>query len=204
MMNENNCFCDLAPFYALGLLNQPEKEWVEQQVALYPELEEELAAYGAAVTALPYSVPPMPMAEDLKGRLLERLELDPPDLDPLPESSPQPFLMVRSQDLNWQPHLIPGIQIAIVHADSVTRELAGFLKAEPGVRYPYHRHAATEEMFMLEGDLVVGDEVFGPGDYIRFLPGTAHAPYTHHGCKFFFHASMDNEYPQDVASGVLS
>jgi quercetin dioxygenase-like cupin family protein len=194
MTNENYCFCDLAPFYALGLLSQPEKEWVEQQVIAYPELAEELALYTAAMTALPYSVPPLPLAEDLKGRLFDRLELNPPDLEP-PEPSPPSFQAVRSQDLNWQPHFTPGVQVAIVYANEVTRELVGFLRAEPGVRYPYHRHVATEELFMLEGDLVIGEEVFGPGDYIFSSADTAHAPYTHGGCKFFFRASMDNEYP---------
>lgn len=202
MTNENYCFCDLAPLYALDVLSQQEKEWVEQQVAINPNLAEELAVYEAAVTALPYEAAPMPMVGDLKERLFERLKLAPPDLDSLPEPDLQPFLAVRSQDLNWQPHLIPGVEVAIVHTDEVTRERVGFLRAEPGVRYPYHRHAATEELFMLEGDLVIGDEVFRPGDYIRSLSGTAHAPYTHYGCKFFFRVSMDNEYLQDIASGV--
>jgi hypothetical protein len=202
MTNENYCFCDLAPFYALDVLSQQEKGWVEQQVAINPDLAEELAAYGAAVTALPYETPPMPMAGDLKERLFERLQLASPDLDSLPEPALQPFLAVRSQHLVWQPHSTPGVQIAIVHTDEIKREVVGFLKAEPGVRYPYHRHAAIEELFMLEGDLVIGDEVFGSGDYIRSLPGTGHAPYTVDGCKFFFHTSMDDDYPQDVAFGV--
>ncbi|MGI0484227.1 cupin domain-containing protein [Pantanalinema rosaneae CENA516] len=92
--------------------------------------------------------------------------------------------------------------MAIVHRDEVKRELAGFLRAEPGVRYPFHRHAAIEEIFMLEGDLVVGDEVYGAGDYIRSHPGSSHAPYTNGGCRFFFHTSIDDEYPE--LTGVAS
>ncbi len=208
MTNEHYCFCDLAPFYALDVLSPQEKEWVEQQVAANPELAAELVTYGSAVGALAYSVPFPPMAMDLKERLFERLQLDwpePPNQgeEPVAEASVQPFLAVRSQDLNWQPHTIPGVQVAIVHRDLVKQEVVGFLKADPGVRYPYHRHAAVEELFLLEGDLVVGDTVFSPGDYIRSLPGSEHAPYTVEGCRFFFRTSMDDDYP-DVPSTQLS
>jgi anti-sigma factor ChrR (cupin superfamily) len=86
--------------------------------------------------------------------------------------------------------------IAIVHRDEIKRELVGFLQAEAGVRYPCHRHAAMEEIFMLEGDLVIGDEVYGAGDYILSHPGSSHTPYTQGGCRFFFHTSMDDEYPE--------
>jgi hypothetical protein len=198
MTHDNDCFCDLAPLYALDLLCQQDTAWVEQQVADCPDLAEELADYEAAVTALAYSAPPQPMADDLKTRLFDRLGLELSGEVPS-EPLPKEFLAVRSQDLKWQPHLIPGVQIAILHTDEVKREIVGFLKAEPGVRYPYHRHAATEELFMLEGDLLIANEVFGPGDYIRSRPGSAHAPYTHGGCRFFFRASMDNEYPEETA-----
>lgn len=107
--------------------------------------------------------------------------------------------LVRSQDLDWTPHATPGVTVAIVHRDEVKRELVGFLQAEPGVRYPFHRHAAIEEIFMLEGDLVVGDEVYSAGDYIRSHPGSSHAPYTNGGCRFFFHTSID----QDLRSWTI-
>jgi anti-sigma factor ChrR (cupin superfamily) len=193
---ENDCFCELAPFYALGLLSEPEQVWVEQQVAECPDLAEELVAYESAVTAIPYSVPTLPLAGDVKERLFERLGLEPTPSETVDERTPASFLAVRSQDLNWQPHSVPGVAIAIVHTDVSKREIVGFLRAEPGVRYPFHRHAAIEEIFMLEGDLVIEDRVYGAGDYIRSSPGSAHAPYTKGGCRFFFHTSMDDEYPR--------
>ena len=56
---------------------------------------------------------------------------------------------------------------------------------------------------LLEGDLVIGEEVFGAGDYIRSLSDSGHAPYTEGGCRFFFHTSLDDEYPE-VQSYALS
>lgn len=189
------CFCELAPLYALDLLSEEERVWVQQQVSDCPDLAVELANYQSAVTAIPYSVPSLPIAENLKERLFERLELESPSEFFQPEIPPKSPLAVRSLDLNWQPHTVPGVVIAIVHTDEVKREIVGFLRAEPGVHYPFHRHAAREEIMMLEGDLVVGDEVYGAGDYLRSHPGSSHAPHTNNGCKFFFHTSMDDEYP---------
>lgn len=204
MDTEHNCFCELAPLYALDLLNEQEKAWVEQQVAECPDLAEELSGYQSAVTALPYSVPALSMAEDLKERLLTGLNLEVPSSDPIPAPVSPAYVAIRSQDLNWQPHPIPGVMVAIVHRDEVKREIVGFLRAEPGVRYPWHRHAAIEEIFMLEGDLVIEDEVYGAGDYIRSSSGSSHAPYTNYGCRFFFHTSIDDEYPELPANTAVS
>ncbi len=199
MKSENYCFCELAPLYALDMLNESENAWVEQQLAKFPELGEELAEYQSAVTAIPYSAPQIPMAADLKNRLFERLELDSPPAVPVNNLTvPPEFLAVRSQDLNWRSHRVPGVTVAILHIDEIKREIVGLLRAEPGVHYPIHRHVAVEEIYMLSGDLIVGDRVYGAGDYIRSQPGSVHGPHTNGGCMFLFHTSMDDEYP-DVA-----
>ncbi len=195
---ENQCFCELAPLYALNLLSEPEQHWVEQQLAASPELTEELAEYETAVTAIPYSTPVMPMTGDLKARLFNRLELD------LPESQPNPnpisYQAVRSPELEWRSHTVPGVEIAMLHTDLVKREIVGVFRAEPGMQYPMHRHAAFEEIYMLQGDLVVDDAVYCAGDYIRSQPGSSHQPYTVGGCMFFFRTSMDDEYPDLVTA----
>lgn len=188
------CFCELAPLYSLDLLSEEEKIWVEQQVFNCPELAEELEFYQSTVAVIPYSVPSLSIASELKNRLFDRLELDLPQNNPVVKKITTNYQSVRSQDLDWQPHSTPGVTIAIVHLDQVKREMVGFLRAEPGVNYPLHRHAAQEEILMLEGDLIIGDEVYGAGDYIRSDPGSSHAPYTTSGCQFFFHTSMDDEY----------
>ncbi|QLE59554.1 anti-sigma factor [Nostoc sp. TCL26-01] len=205
MNTENYCFCELAPLYALDLLDEREQIWVEQKLAECPELAEELAEYQSAVTAIAYDTPHVPIAIDLKNRLFARLELDNPEPQavdhPIPDS---PFFAVRSQELNWQPHDTPGVSIAIIHTDEVKREIIGVFRAEAGVYYPIHRHAAIEEIYLLSGDLVVDNQVYGPGDYIRSEPGSVHSPHTNSGCMFFFHTSMDDEYPQRIPSLVTS
>lgn len=83
--------------------------------------------------------------------------------------------------------------IARLHIDLVEREAVGLFRAEPGVRYPLHHHANVEEIFMLQGDLILGNKVYGSGDYIRSVPSSTHAPETHGGCMFFFRTSLHDE-----------
>lgn len=70
---EHHCFCELAPLYALDLLDRSEQSWVEAKIVDDPDLAEELADYQIAVGLIPYGAKMMPMAVDLK----DRLELDP-------------------------------------------------------------------------------------------------------------------------------
>jgi hypothetical protein len=202
-----HCFCDLAPLYVLDLLSDKERDWVEAQAAADPDLAGELEELKQSVTAIPYGISTPPLADDLKNRLFQRLELPEPDqrdvLEPpvIPDSPPAlenlgSFFSIRAEDMQWEPQPTPGIEIAWLRKDIVQREAVGVLRAGPGVQYPLHRHAGVEELFMLAGDLVDGETVYGPGDYIRSERESAHAPYTEQGCMFFFHTSMDDDYPE--------
>jgi quercetin dioxygenase-like cupin family protein len=197
MNNENYCFCELAPLYVLDLLNDSERLWVEEQLIEHPELAEELAEYATAVTAIPYGVNIVPMAENLEDRLFASLELPQSPSEPILQSPGNilpSLLSIRKEDMHWQPHRIPGVEIAILRRDEIQREIIGLFRAAPGVTYPLHRHATDEDIFMLEGDLLIEDKVYGAFDYIHSEAGSVHAPHTNGGCMFFFRTSMDNQY----------
>ncbi len=70
-------FHELAPLYALDLLDVEERLWVKAQLGDCPDLAQSLANYQAAVELMSYSAPTVTMAADLKDRLFERLNLDP-------------------------------------------------------------------------------------------------------------------------------
>jgi hypothetical protein len=192
------CFCELAPLFALNLLTDDERQWVEQQILDCPELAEELEQYQLGVTAVPYGADLAPLSGAVKDRLFAGLGLVIPD-KPEPESESiercWPFMALRSNELQWVPHFFPKAKYAILHADPVTRECVGLLQAEAGLEYPSHRHAGTEEIYMLSGDLKLEGTTYYAGDYIRSAPGSTHAPaHSVDGCMFFFRSSMDDEY----------
>jgi anti-sigma factor ChrR (cupin superfamily) len=201
MIPDHRCFCELAPLYALDLLDLEERLWVEAQVLECPDLAEELASYQVAVGLIPYGAEPMPMAADLKDRLFDKLGLEPvaaardlpPEIQPVAPQDP-PLFALRSQDLQWQPHRTEGVQVVHLLLDSDRRQRSLLVKAAAGVVYPLHRHQGIEEIYMLEGELVINGEVYLAGDYIRSYPNSIHAPSTSTGCMFLIHACIDDEY----------
>jgi anti-sigma factor ChrR (cupin superfamily) len=206
MTSTQYCFCELAPLYVLGMLNESERDWVDRQIIETPELAEELSQYEVAVTALTYDVAPVEIAEDLKDQLFQNLGLALPEkLSAASERQQEnPFLSIRFQDIKWQKHSVPGVEICIFYTDSLSKRVSGALKAAPGMHYPLHQHAGVEEIYMLSGDLRIGSEVYGAGDYIRSQPGSAHAPKSHNGCMFFFNTSMDDDYCKHRITESLS
>lgn len=202
MNSTHYCFCELAPLYALDLLNKDERNWVEAQLVETPELAEELIEYQVAANALPYAIESMELDSGLKGRLFDRLELDPPEdcalvNEPVSPNN-NPFSSIRFQDIAWQSHPVPGVEISIFYTDLVSRRTSGILKASPGMKYPLHRHGGVEEIYMISGDLTIGNEKYGAGDYIRSHPGSVHNPHSRDGCLFFFNTSMDDKYFETV------
>lgn len=197
MNSDRRCFCELAPLYALDLLDLEERLWVETQVLECPDLAEELTSYQAAVGLLPYAAPPMPMAADLKDRLFDRLGWDAIETEAItpPTVSPDPAMFaVRSEDRQWQPHRMPGVEVAVLFDDPVNRMRSLVVKVAAGVTYPLHQHHGIEEIYMLEGELDLLGEIYQAGDYIRSAPHSCHAPSTNTGCMFLIRACMDDNY----------
>jgi len=217
---EHRCFADLVPLAALDLLNQQDQLWCEAQMQALPELAAELEEFQRTVGAIAYSAPTVTMAADLKNRLFQCLGVDFPsaslampnlEVTEAPDTIPVPSQLIQfatgdrlqMRQLNWQPHAVAlGVEIACLHLDHAKRTVVGFLKASAGVHYPLHRHASTEELFMLAGDLTVGDRVYGCGDYIRSEPGSVHAPFTVGGCMFFYRTSLDDEILDELTVGI--
>ncbi|WP_373539089.1 cupin domain-containing protein [Chamaesiphon sp.] len=212
-MNDHRCFCDLAPLYALDLLDLEERLWVEAQILECPDLADELASYQAAVGVIPYGAAIVPMAADLKQRLFDRLaapvdellSTDPVDIRPNPqpeiqsaEQSEPTMVVVRSGDLEWYPYQTEGVEVAMLYLDPVNRMCSAIVKAADGIIYPLHQHCGIEEIYMLEGELEIGGQVYLAGDYIRSYPNSVHPPATTKGCKFFIRASLDDCYDENL------
>jgi ChrR Cupin-like domain len=224
-LQDSDCLCDLAILQALDLLDNCQHQQIEDYLSESPELAQELAWEFAqldnAVAAIPYGAAIVPMAGDLKQRLFDRIGETLPE-ETLPEDTltedtlPKPKtpaavdldaetlaasvamqpLIVRSEQVRWAPHSVPGVEVGGLYLNKQTREVSCFVKITPGVRYPLHQHAGAEEVLVLEGDLVVGDVVCLAGDYIRSAPGSAHDPITYNGCKLFIRSSLDDRMLQ--------
>ena len=192
----------LAALQTLDTIDESESLALEEILKKSPELESELTAFEATIAAIAYTIPPVSVASDLKNRLFQRIvELSPtpaetvnsePVSEPNSNSNPPHFIR-RSHEVKWKPFGVTGISIGRLFTDKEKREITCLMRLEPGIEFPLHRHAGVEEIFMLEGDLVVEGEVCHQGDYIRSLPGSTHSPITRGGCLLLVKSSVDNE-----------
>jgi quercetin dioxygenase-like cupin family protein len=181
----------LAALQALDTLDESERRVLAEKLQASPELQSELAAFETAISAIAYTAPAVPVAPDLKNRLFQRIAELPIVASPT-ENNP-PSLIVRSQNVKWRPYSVPGISIGKLYLDKKKREITCLMRLEPGVTFPLHRHADSEEVFVLEGDLTVEGEVCYQGDYIRSVPGSIHSPVTEGGCLLLIKSSTNNE-----------
>ncbi len=177
MDDEDPCFCELAPLYALGVLSEEEQAWVDQQAQTDPDLAEELAQYQHLISLLAYSLPPEPVPTSLRTRLLESLGQESPALQ-----------------LAWRPYGIPGIEAAVLHLDRRGREVSCLARLQPGTIYPTHRHGGPEEILVLEGELVIEGCIYGQHAFIRSELGSVHQIESPRGCLCFIRTSLDNQF----------
>lgn len=191
----------LAALRALDTIDESESRALEEKLQESPELQSELDAFEAAVGAIAYTAPLVPVSPNLKHRLFQRIAEF--SLTPTEEINSQPVIpvagnntpsvIVRSQNVKWRKYTVAGISFANLYVDREKREFTCLMRLEAGVEFPLHRHGGVEEVFMLEGDLEVEGELCYPGDYIRSFPNSIHGPVSHNGCLLLVKSSLDNE-----------
>ncbi|MEG5207820.1 cupin domain-containing protein [Microcoleus sp. ARI1-A1] len=181
----------LAALQALDTLDESESRAFAEKLKESAELKNELAAFEAAIAAIAYTAPPVPVAPELKNRLFQRIAELPIVTSPTENNTPS--LIVRSNDVKWKSYGVPGMSIGKLYIDKKKREITCLMRLEPGVKFPLHRHAGSEEVFVLEGDLIVEGEVCHQGDYIRSVPSSIHSPITEGGCLLLIKSSTNNE-----------
>jgi anti-sigma factor ChrR (cupin superfamily) len=72
----------------------------------------------------------------------------------------------------WE-EVAPGISCKLLSSDSQRDRVSMLVRLAPGVEYPPHSHAGTEELHLLEGELWINDRKLFPGDYNKATAGTA-------------------------------
>jgi anti-sigma factor ChrR (cupin superfamily) len=169
--------------YALHALAADEVPAIEAHVAQCAECREALASLRAVVESLvawPTDVlrPPTPLWD----RLAERIGVEtghPRER----RSAPEPA---------WE-DVSPGISVKVLAMDPDNRRVTMLVRLAPGTDYPPHRHAATEELHLLDGELMIDDRKLQPGDYSRAEPGTVdHRVWSETGCTCVLITSLDD------------
>ena len=166
---------------ALGSMTAAEQSAFEKHLATGCVVcSRDLRATLATVGELALAADPVRPPAGLRERLLSRARSE---LAERPGNSPeQPgivldrngLLIVRSSSMEWIEGPMPGIRLKRLSNNRVKDRHTLLVEMKPGTRYPRHRHAAAEELYLLAGDLCVEGVRMGPGDYCRGEAGTVH------------------------------
>ena len=85
----------------------------------------------------------------------------------------RPLVEPAIQDEPGMSEPAPGISCKVLATDFERRRLSLLVGLAPGVEYPPHTHAGVEQLYLLRGELWIGDRKLFPGDYNRAERGTA-------------------------------
>ena len=143
--------------FALRALPPHEAAAEEAHLSACSACREELESLRPVIDAFvswPTDVlrPPTPLWD----RLAERIGADPRE----DAQAPLPVWL----EPEWE-EVAPGISCKLLATDAEQDRVSMLVRLAPGVAYPPHRHAGTEELHLLEGELYIEDRKLLPGDY---------------------------------------
>lgn len=190
---------ELAALHSLDLLSPEEETDMEDFLTDCPEFADEIAKFEATVASLAYSVPPMPMADDLKARLFAKIDLE---SSQVANNRPFPFSIEDLKKLaeklsSWKPMLGVEAMMAVFEVNKETQEKSYFIRTEKAVKFPSHGHSIGEELLVLEGDVLAEGKVHTTGDRIYCDSGCTHEPETLGPCLVFGRTSIDDQIFSD-------
>ncbi len=157
---------ELTLLYALRALPAGEIGAVEDHLAACVECQQELAAVRPVIDALvSWPTDVLRPTGSLWDRLANRIagETGQAPVTPAPQRPAEP---------DWE-EAAPGIFCKLLATDTQKERVSMLVRLAPGAAYPPHRHAGVEELHLLDGELIVDDKRFSPGDYYRAELGSA-------------------------------
>ena len=89
--------------------------------------------------------------------------------------------------VRWEPLVEKGVSYngvfvkSLRYDEATKRSKTILLKFEAGGSYPYHNHPGGEEIFVMEGKVVIEGAELAAGDYLYTPPGYRHAVQTDTG-----------------------
>jgi anti-sigma factor ChrR (cupin superfamily) len=156
---------ELVSVYALRALPAMEASAVEAHLAVCSRCRSELATLRPVVERFAgWPVDVLRPSSSLWDRLVERISAS--------EQQPGAEQKVQPQEPEWE-QVAQGIHCKLLASNWQHDRVSMLVRLAPGVEYPPHTHAGTEELHLLHGELWIDDRKLYPGDYNRAEAGTA-------------------------------
>ncbi|MEO8605930.1 MAG: cupin domain-containing protein, partial [bacterium] len=181
-----------AALYVLGGLTPDEMADIERRLADGDaRYHAEVAACRAVANDLAYAAVPVSPPPQARARVLARIAAaaDAPGV-----IEQDGFRFVLGSRLAWGSGVAPGIEYKLLRRDAVNGRRTGLIRMAPGAVFPKHRHPETEEVLVLEGDLLINGVLMSAGDYCTAEGDSVHdGVVSPSGCVFVVTAGA-NEF----------
>ena len=123
--------------------------------------------------AIALSISPVEPRPRVRDELLAKIAAEPRTPQPDGAFTVKPGVTaVRTSAAAWIASPIAGIEYKLLARDPERGTRTQLVRFAPGARYPRHRHAGTEEIFLIEGSVSVNGVLLRAGDSCRSEPGT--------------------------------
>lgn len=151
---------------AIGALEPDEQRQLQARLKeLPPPVREEVTQLYDLAVVLAATAPVVEPPPTLRERLLTRL--GGPSRDTL-----------AARDGEWSESGFPGIRVKVLAIDRDRQIVTMLVRAEPGARYPAHRHSGAEECYVLSGSIVIDGRLLRAGDFHHADAHTDHGEIT--------------------------
>jgi quercetin dioxygenase-like cupin family protein len=187
---------------AVGALDGDEQRQLQALIAaLSPEEQAHVARCYDLALSLGASAPQAEPPAHGRHRLLAAIRAVAPAPLPTPAPTPAPApvtlpnytLLERD---GWSDSPLPGIRVKVLAIDTSRNMVTMLFRAEPGARYPSHRHSTGEECYVLSGSVVIEGRVLRAGDFHHAEAGTNHAEiYTVEGAEVLLVGAIADYLP---------
>jgi anti-sigma factor ChrR (cupin superfamily) len=180
---EHEKWLKLADYFTLGALEANELARFEAHLSTGCRLcKERLKETEEALVQMSRSLEVIAPPASAKTRVFEQIGKEKAD-----------YLFVHASEGEWQ-QVVPGIFAKVLSMDPVRQRVTALVRMERGSRYTDHRHASTEEVFVLEGSCYCGGRLLRAGDYHRAEAGSLHLDTrTDEGSLMLVMSSAQNE-----------
>ena len=179
---------DRAALYVLDGLPEAEASRFATHLETCETCRKEVSAVRSIAADLLLAAPEADPPSALRDRVMER-------------AREKPFTLVPGAERPWQASGVPGVEICQLWVDAMNERHTTLVRLQGGASLPTHLHAATEECYVIQGDLRDRDLHLRAGDYVRFEAGTSHTVSSDEGCILMVASSLHDQLVQPPRAG---
>ncbi len=188
-----------ASLYALDALPAGERREFELALRTNAELDEFVGSLQRAADGLALTAPRIQPPKSLRENVLDRIRSSATQSAPKEAASasarrPGFHFHGASDPQGWKELPLRGAWVKLLSLEKERGYAVLLGKLGPGVRYPAHTHFGPEDLYILTGELHLGDRTLGAGDFHHSDAGTAHGVnYSVQGCTLLAVLPVDHE-----------